>query len=422
MPSKRPLTIGDYKVLGLASLGGALEFYDFIIYVFFTQVLGHLFFPPQIPDWLSQLQTYGIFAVGYLVRPLGGILIAHFGDLFGRKRMFTISIILMTGATFGMGLIPVYAQIGFWAPIALLLLRILQGAAVGGEVPGAWVFVSEHVPSNRIGLACGILTSGLTVGILLGSMVATAINSAFAPAEISAWAWRLPFLFGGVFGLCSVFLRRWLHETPVFEEMRARKALAEELPVKAVVRDHRGAVIVSMLLTWFLSGPIVVLILMTPSLLHKLQGIPMVTALKANSIATLCLTVGCGVGGAIIDRIGAGRFFAIGSVLLGASIWVFYTESTVEPSLLLPLYALTGFIVGIVGGVPSVMVRAFPPAIRFSGLSFSYNVAYAVFGGLTPVIIPLLLPWAPFAHVYYLLALSALGTTVGIGLWYRESP
>jgi MFS family permease len=414
---RRLLTAGDYKALALAGLGGTLEFYDFIIFVFFAQAVGQLFFPPDIPEWLRQAQTFGVFAVGYFVRPLGGMLIAHFGDRLGRKRMFTVSIFLMGAATLAMGLLPVYGQIGAWAPLTLLLLRIVQGAAIGGELPAAWVFVAEHVPASRVGFSCGTLTAGLTVGILLGSVVAMIVNSLWTPAEILAWAWRLPFVLGGVFGLCSVYLRRLLHETPVFEEMRARKALAVELPLKTVLRDHKEAVLVSMLLTWLLSGFIVIIILMTPSLLQQTQAVPLTMALKANSIATLCLAIGCVAGGAIIDRIGAGRFFAFGSLLLGVSTWLFYTESATEPSLLFPLYALAGLLVGLVGGVPYVMVRAFPPAIRVSGLSFSYNIAYALFGGLTPVFVSLLLPWAPLGHLYYLLALCILGSAVGVRLW-----
>src|SRR6516225_261110 len=161
----RALTRSDYKTLGLAALGGALEFYDFIIFVFFAPAIGQLFFPATIPDWLRQFQTFGIFAAGYLARPLGGIVMAHFGDLFGRKRMFTLSILLMALPTLAMGLLPTYSSIGLLAPVLLLVLRILQGAAVGGEVPGAWVFVSEHVPRRRIGYACGTLTAGLTAGI-----------------------------------------------------------------------------------------------------------------------------------------------------------------------------------------------------------------------------------------------------------------
>jgi MFS transporter, MHS family, proline/betaine transporter len=414
--SRRPLTMDDYRTLALSALGGALEFYDFVIFVFFAQTLGQLFFPPEIPDWLRQFQIFGIFAVGYFVRPLGGIVIAHFGDRLGRKRMFTVSILMMAVATLGIGLLPVYAQLGVWAPIALIVLRIVQGAAVGGEVPGAWVFVSEHVPANRIGFACGTMAAGLTGGILLGSVVATTLNSLSTPVEIS---WRLPFLFGGVLGLWAVLLRQLLEETPIFREMQARKVLAAELPLKAVIRNHARAVIVSMLLTWLLSAAIVVVILMTPTLLQK-SGVPVGLALGANTVATLCLTIGCVVAGAVIDRLGAGRFFTFGSILLGLSIWLLYTKGTAEPHWLLPLYALTGFFVGIIGGVPYVLVRAFPAAIRFSGLSFSYNVAYAIFGGLTPLFVSLLLASVPLAHLYYLLAICVMGCAVGVALWRRE--
>ena len=156
----RPLNRQDYKTLTLAALGGALEFYDFIIFVFFAAVVGALFFPADIPEWLRQVQTFGIFAAGYLARPLGGIVMAHFGDLVGRKKMFTLSILLMAVPTLAIGLLPTYESMGIIAPLLLLLMRILQGAAIGGEVPGAWVFVAEHVPVRRIGIACGTLTAG----------------------------------------------------------------------------------------------------------------------------------------------------------------------------------------------------------------------------------------------------------------------
>ena len=152
----RPLNRQDLRTLTLAALGGALEFYDFIIYVFFAVVIGELFFPAHMPEWLRQLQTFGIFAAGYLARPLGGIIMAHFGDRIGRKRMFTLSIFLMAVPTLLIGLLPTYQVIGMAAPMLLLLLRILQGAAIGGEVPGAWVFVAEHVPARRVGLASGL--------------------------------------------------------------------------------------------------------------------------------------------------------------------------------------------------------------------------------------------------------------------------
>ena len=412
----RRLNRQDYKTLSLAALGGALEFYDFIIFVFFAAVIGDLFFPADIPDWLRQVQTFAIFAAGYLARPLGGLIMAHFGDGQGRKKMFSLSILLMALPTLAMGLLPTYATLGIAAPILLLLLRVLQGAAIGGEVPGAWVFVAEHVPEKRIGFACGTLTAGLTAGILLGSVVATLVNSAFGPQGILSGAWRIPFLLGGVFGFIALYLRRWLQETPIFVEMKARKALAAELPLKAVVVKHKREIAISMLLTWLLSAGIVVVILMTPTLLQKQYGIPTAQALQANSLATVMLLVGCICAGFAADRFGASKTFIVGSLLLAVCSWIFYRTVGAHPELLFPCYALVGLSVGVVGAVPYVMVRAFPAEVRFTGIAFSYNVAYAIFGGLTPIFVTLIMAVTPLAPAYYVLALSAIGLLVGIWL------
>ena len=417
MPS---LKRSDYRTLTLSALGGTLEFYDFIIFVFFAGAIGQLFFPPDMPDWLRQVQTFGIFAAGYFARPLGGIIMAHFGDLFGRKRMFMLSILLMALPTLAIGLLPTYAVIGIWAPLLLLALRIMQGSAIGGEVPGAWVFVTEHVPKRHVGFACGTLTAGLTGGILLGSLVAGAVTRSYAPAELLVQGWRIPFILGGVFGLVSVWLRQYLHETPVFKEMQARQQLANELPLKTVVREHRPAIVLTMLLTWLLSAAIVVMILMTPVLVQKLFAIPAVIALQANSIATLFLSIGCISFGALADRFGAGRVLATGCVALGATSWLFYQQVAVAPEQIYAWYALTGFSVGVIGVVPSIAVQLFPPAVRFSGLSFAYNVAYAVFGGLTPVLVSWLVQFDKLAPAHYVVALSLVGVGMGVYLRRRE--
>lgn len=414
------LTRQDYKTLILSALGGALEFYDFIIFVFFAVVIGKLFFTPDMPDWLRQVQTFSIFAAGYLARPLGGIVMAHFGDLLGRKRMFMLSIFLMAVPTLAIGLLPTYSTIGIWAPLLLLVLRVLQGAAIGGEVPGAWVFVAEHVQPRHVGFACGTLTAGLTGGILLGSLVATAVNKAYPPAEMLAEGWRVPFIIGGVFGLFAVWLRQWLHETPVFREMQAAQALADEIPLKKVVREHRAAVLLVMLLTWLLSAAIVVMILMTPTLVQKLYAIPPATALEASSIATIFLTLGCIIFGELADRVGAGPVLALGCVALGSVSLYFYQQMSVSPGRINELYGLCGFFVGVIGVVPGAAVRAFPAAVRFSGLSFSYNVAYALFGGLTPIFVSLLLASDRMAPAHYVAALCALGVLVGVYLWQQD--
>lgn len=400
---KKPggLTRDELRTLVLSAMGGALEFYDFIVFVFFTGVIAQLFFPPELPEWVRQLQTFGIFAAGYLARPIGGVIMAHFGDRAGRKRMFMLSVLLMALPTLLIAALPVYASVGLWAPLLLLLLRLLQGAAVGGEVPGAWVFVSEHVPPQRVGLACGVLTGGLTLGILMGSLAATAVNSIWSGPEIMAWAWRLPFVLGGAFGLLAVWLRQYLRETPVFESMRERNALVRGLPIKQVLHGHSHAIAVSMVLTWFLTAGIVVVILMTPTFAHSTFGVATALAQRANSLATLMLIFGCAVYGIAADRWGAWRVLGIGALLLAVTTLLLYVALSSLPGYFTLTYALTGFTVGVVGVVPVLMVRLFPPAIRFSGISFAYNIAYAISGGLTPLLVTVWIVRDSMAPVWY---------------------
>jgi MFS family permease len=152
MQAPQKMSRQDVRTLALASLGGALEFYDFIIFVYFATVIGQLFFPPELPDWMKQLQTFGVFAAGYLARPLGGIIMAHFGDRMGRKRMFTFSILMMAVSTLGMGLLPTYADIGLAAPVLLLLLRVFQGPPSGGRCRAPGCSWPNMCPSTASGL------------------------------------------------------------------------------------------------------------------------------------------------------------------------------------------------------------------------------------------------------------------------------
>ena len=410
----RPFDRRDARTLGLSALGGALEFYDFVVFVFFAKALGALFFPPGTEPWLAQLQVYGIFAAGYVARPLGGIVMAHFGDRLGRKRMFTLSVFMMSVPTLLIGLLPTHAQVGALAPLLLLAMRLVQGIAVGGEVPGAWVFVAEHVPRPRVGIACATLTAGLTAGILIGSLLAAWINAHYTPEEVQAGIWRVPFLLGGVFGFIAVWLRRWLEETPVFVAMRERRQLARQLPVKQVLAAHRPAVVLSMLASWQLTAAIVVIVLLTPTLVQTGFGIDAATAFRGNSLATLALVVGCLVAGWAVDRIGVGRALLLGSLGLGMAAYALYGALVSgQHAQFVAWYALAGFCCGVTGVTPALMVAAFPPEVRFSGLSFSYNVAYAVFGGMTPPLIAWLsASWGRMAPAHYV----AFTCLIGVGV------
>lgn len=405
----QPFSKADYKTLSLAALGGALEIYDFIIFVFFALTLSQLFFPPDMPEWLRLLQSFGIFVTGYLARPLGGILMAHFADRLGRKRVFSLSILMMALPCLLIGVMPTYAQIGYWAPLVLLALRIVQGAAVGGEVPSAWVFVAEHAPEGRRGYALGVLQAGLTFGYLLGALTAAWLARVFSPAEILDWAWRIPFLLGGVFGVVGVWLRRWLSETPVFIAMHAQRKNQPGLPLGHVLRDHRPSLLPAALLTFVLTSAVVVLVVITPTVMQQRFGISASETFALSAVGIVFLNIGCVLAGRLVDRIGAWRAAMIYSLLMPMGIGVLYASLINHWLPLGVAYAIAGMACGIVGVVPSIMIGLFPASIRVSGISFTYNIAYALWASATPLLLIALMPWNIWVCVLYSLIMGILG-------------
>ncbi len=407
--SRTRLARTELRTLALASLGSALEFYDFIIFVFFTPVIARLFFPASLPEWVRELETFGIFAAGYVARPVGGVILAHFGDTRGRKRVFTASVLFMAIPTLLIGLLPTYASIGMGAPLLLLAMRLLQGVAIGGEAPGAWVFVAEHARPSQVGFAIGLLTSGLSFGILLGSLVAVAVNASFTPVQVAEGFWRLPFLIGGVLGFIAMMLRRWLSETPVFQQMRQSAAARSTSPFRTVLRSYKPAIVVCMVSTWMLTAAILVVVLMTPSLLQSLFHVDAHRALLANFAGTVAQCVSIVAIGAAVDRFGVRRLAFPTLLLLIVSTYGLYLGAERTPSALVPLYVLAGIGAGAAVLTPVVMVRSFPPAVRFTGVSLSYNLSYAVFGGVTPLLVSALAHWSRFSPAHYVAGVSLLG-------------
>ena len=404
-----PFSRSDYKTLGLAALGGALEIYDFIIFVFFALTLSQLFFPPEMPEWLRLLQSFGIFVTGYLARPLGGILMAHFADKLGRKKVFSLSILMMALPCLLIGIMPTYAQIGYFAPLLLLALRILQGAAVGGEVPSAWVFVAEHAPTGHRGYALGFLQAGLTFGYLIGALTATFLAQVFTPVEILDYAWRYPFLLGGVFGVIGVYLRRWLSETPVFMAMEAQREARVELPLRTVLREHRLAMLPAMLLTCVLTSAVVVFVVITPTMMQKTFGMTASHTFALSALGIVFLNIGCVIAGLLVDRIGAWRTVMLYSLLLPLGVGVLYGCLISGGDWVGAAYALAGLACGVVGAVPSVMVGLFPARIRVSGISFTYNIAYAAWASITPLLLIGLMPWSPWICVMFCAVMGVVG-------------
>lgn len=409
MEASPRLSFHDKRTLALSSLGGALEFYDFVIYVFFAKIISDLFFPSTLSPFWAMLNTYGIFAAGYFFRPLGGIVMAHFGDLIGRKRLFSLSILLMALPTLIIGVLPTFESIGYFAPLILLLMRVVQGIAIGGEIPAAWTFVSEHVPKERIGFANGLLTAGLSLGILLGALMSLWVTKSFSESEVHNWAWRIAFIAGGIFGLFALYLRSYLKETPVFKAMQARKALSKELPIKQVLVHHKTAVGISMLFTWFLTGCVVVIILAMPNLLASMFQIERAFAFEMQSAAIIMQMIGCVLAGAAADRWGCAKVMMFGTVVLSLVAAAFYLSlGQVSHSTIFGMYMLLGLCSGVVGMVSFSMVKMFPAPIRFSGISFSYNLSYAIVGGITLPLIQVLTHIDPIGSMYYVIALAIM--------------
>lgn len=390
------------KLLAVAGFGGSLEFFDFVLFIFFTPIISRTFFPPEMPEWIAIVQTLGIFSAGYIFRPMGGLIMAHYGDLIGRKRVFTFSILLMAVATAAIAILPGYDTIGWLGPLALVGLRIVQGIAIGGEVPGAWTFISEHVRSKELGLACSFLCSCLAFGVFLASFVSLLTNTLFTPEELRAYGWRIPFVLGGALGLLGVFVRRWLTETPVFLLARERRSLASRPPIIIVLKSHVRGITVSVAATWILSAGIIVATMMTPTLLEKRYGIDAFTSLAVTCFGSIFMMIGGIISGILVDRIGMGKFYILASPFYAAATYLFYMDTGTSNIELYIRYAMLSLVNGVIGVAPCFMVRSFPSNVRFTGISFAYNITFAVIGGASPVMIAALLPTMPFVHAYYM--------------------
>jgi MFS family permease len=276
------------------------------------------------------------------------------------------------------------------------------------------VFVAEHAPLHHRGYALGFLQAGLTFGYLLGALTATALARIYTPQEILDYAWRLPFLLGGVFGVIGVWLRRWLSETPIFMALQANREDAAELPLRTVLRDHRQALLPAVILTCVLTSAVVVFVVITPTVMQKSFGMTPGHTFALSSLGIVFLNIGCVLAGLVVDRIGAWRTVMLYSLLLPLGIGALYASLINGGAWLGLAYAVAGLGCGVVGAVPSVMVSLFPAKIRVSGISFTYNIAYALWASMTPLLLIALVPWSPWVCVGYCAVMGAVGVAAAV--------
>ncbi|MEI6056590.1 MAG: MFS transporter, partial [Lentisphaerota bacterium] len=245
----------NLRVIVVSAIGGVLEYYDFVVFILFANIISQVFFPAHESEYLALAATYTFFAVGYFVRPIGGIILAHFGDRYGRKKIFLLTVFLMAIPTFLIGLIPTYASIGLIAPILLLLMRICQGLAMGGEIPGSSVFVYEHMTRNLKCSGISYLIAGLFGGILLGSIIGSIITKSLSNESLMVWGWRIPFLLGGLLGVVGMYLRSKLTETPIFMDIQKHNK-QPKMPIGEILKNHKWSVIAGICTTLALASTV----------------------------------------------------------------------------------------------------------------------------------------------------------------------
>lgn len=408
MQTPVPFTKDQRKVLFLSSLGGVLEFYDFIIYIFLAPIIESVFFANSTP-YVATLKTLAIFSIGYLLRPIGGILFSHFGDRYGRKVVFLLTVIFMALPAFIIGILPTPAQIGVAAPILLLLCRIMQGLALGGEIPAAITFVAEHVPLNRRGIALSSLFFGINLGLLLGSLITTVISSYLSPTDIHDYGWRIPFLIGGVFGLIAIFLRRHLHETAAFTALREKDL--QRIPFVTLMQHSYKNVLLGMAVV-IIGSVSVFLYLYLPQYLHQQLHFNFSEVMRINTFATLLLNVSIIFGGLLIDKYSYRNvYLTVTAIIALVTFPLFYLFTLHSIPYVIFSYFVFSALFGLIPGSYSTMLSTlFPTSVRYSGIAMSYNLAYAIFGGLSPVICTIIINQfdSVLAPAFYVISIASI--------------
>ena len=397
----------------LVAAGSMLEFYEFQSFAIFTGAISTVFFPSSQPEWLRQMQTFALLSVAFLIRPLSGAFVGWIGDRLGRKTSFLITISAMALPTLAVGLMPGYAKIGLAAPLILLLLRTLQGAASAGEMSGAAVFITESARPGAVGASSGALYGAIHFGYFIAAVVALVINFSLPAAEVRTWGWRIAFVLGGALGLVTLVARRALHESPAFEQLRERRGAQAAPPILQTLRTYRAEVLTVMLLAGYVGVSVAIVYVFAPT---WLQGHVAVTPKGWSlilSISYLTLAGASAVWGRVADRLGFRAVISGGAVLIVLIALGFtFAVADQHPGMaaVLAWYVAISLALGSVGSAFAVAASLFPTEVRLTGVGVAYNLGLAVFLGTTPLALPLLThSFGGLPILGYISAAAALG-------------
>lgn len=412
------------KAITAAALGNAMEWFDFGVYGFVAFALGQVFFPGADPG-IQMIAALATFSVPFLVRPLGGLFFGAMGDKFGRQKVLSVTIIIMSVSTFCIGLIPGYATIGIWAPILLLLAKLAQGFSVGGEYTGAAIFVAEYSPDRKRGFLGSWLDFGSIAGFILGAGVVVLISSIVGDANFLEWGWRIPFFIAAPLGLIGIYLRHALEETPTFQQhvdkidSDSRKDIAEppKVSFREILTKQWRPLIICVGMVIATNVTYYMLLTYMPSYLsHSLHysedhGVLIIIAIMVGMLFVQPFM------GMLSDRFGRKPFVIIGSVglfILAIPCFILI-NSDVIGLIFLGLLILAVLLNCFIGVMASTLPAMFPTHIRYSALAIAFNVSVLI-AGLTPTIVAWLVEATNnlYMPAYYLMVISVIGLVTGI--------
>ncbi|WP_297455223.1 MFS transporter [Persephonella sp.] len=406
------------KTLFAGMIGNVLEWYDFVVYGFLAVIIGELFFPSSDP-MVSLLKSFGVFAVGFVMRPVGAILFGHIGDKYGRKKALTISIIMMALSTTAIGLLPTYAQIGILAPTLLVLLKLLQGLSVGGEYTTSVSFIVEHAPQDKRGLFGSVGILGAVVGILLGSASGAIVTKILSEQALYAWGWRILFFTGVLLGIVGYYVRKNIDETPKFMELEYEE-LIDKNPVLDVFKKAYKEFMKTFALSTFQAVGFYTIFVYIANHLAVFVKFPKSTALTINTISMIILAVLIPFFGWLSDKIGRKPIILVSTgltIILAYPLFKFISSGSVENALIGQiLFAIV--VAGFMSILPTTLVEIFPTQIRNSGYSIGYNLPFAIFGGTAPLIATYLIKVTGNINspAFYLIFAATIAFLAGITL------
>jgi MFS family permease len=376
------ITAAGWRIVILASLGGTLEFYDFVIFGVFARDIGAAVFPPTDPI-VSLLLSFATFTVGYLARPIGGIGLSHYGDRYGRRAVFLWSVFIMSAATLGMGLVPPYAQIGVAASLLMVTLRLIQGFCLGGELPGALTYVVETAP--RIApFVCGVVFACVTMGVAVATGVSLSVRTFMDPSLVPTYGWRIAFIIGGLGGVLSFVLRRSLEESPEFARM---KSLAVRQPFRELLRTNLPHVAVGCALLGGIGCFNGLFFSHLSAYLSTVLKYDPRDAVLAQTVGVIVMAMGTLLTGWLGDRIQPRYLLRAGAVLLLIAAYPFYTAVESRAVSLAMLCTLAGAVGALSAGSFAVLLTdLFPTRIRFTGVALVFNISFTLFSGTAPLI------------------------------------